>query len=306
MEGAGMNHSEQTGPAREMTLCGVRRWIVWAARMAGIAFGLATHLLFAVTVYQLFFFLRDGIAPVAQLLSLRFEHSGSLLKTAVDVLLVLQYALIHSLLLYPAVRRRLNGIISSAFYGCFFCSMTCLTLLLTMVCWQPTGRVLYEFTGTPATVVLAGFLMSWAALFYSLALSGLGYQTGWTPWWAWVRGLRLPRRQFEERGAYRLFRHPIYLSFLGLIWFTSRMTLDHAVLTGVWTVYIFAGSWLKDERLAFYAGPPYREYQSRVPGYPFLLRGPLGLRPVDAVSRSAIADDGAETRPGYRSARKAA
>jgi protein-S-isoprenylcysteine O-methyltransferase Ste14 len=74
---------------------------------------------------------------------------------------------------------------------------------------------------------------------------------------------------------YRFLRHPIYLSFLGLIWFTPRMSLDHVLLTGVWTAYIFIGSYLKDERLAFYVGSPYREYQTRVPGYP-LFFGALG------------------------------
>ncbi|MCA9028506.1 MAG: hypothetical protein KDA86_25070 [Planctomycetaceae bacterium] len=87
----------------------------------------------------------------------------------------------------------------------------------------------------------------------------------------------MPPRPFLEHGAYRWFRHPIYLSFLGLIWFTPRMTLDHALLTGWWTVYIFVGSYLKDERLAFYLGESYREYQRRVPGYPGMTFGPLGL-----------------------------
>ncbi len=41
--------------------------------------------------------------------------------------------------------------------------------------------------------------------------------------------------------------------------------------------HIVLGSYLKDERLAYYAGQPYREYQSRVAGYPFL-GGPFGRR----------------------------
>ena len=56
------------------------------------------------------------------------------------------------------------------------------------------------------------------------------------------------------------------------------MTLDHALLTGIWTIYIFIGSWLKDRRLEFYLGETYREYETRVPGYPFMTWGPLGLR----------------------------
>ena len=104
------------------------------------------------------------------------------------------------------------------------------------------------------------------------------------------------------RGAYHFFRHPVYLSFLGLVWFTPRMTLDHAVLTGIWTVYIFVGSYLKDRRLTYYLGDAYRAYQAKVPGYPLVPFGPLGkvghgsnpdntpaveLRRERALSRSA-------------------
>ncbi len=212
------------------------------------------------------FFLRDGGSKTTAFLP------------GQNSLLALQFAIVHSLLLAPSTRTRLAPWIPSAFYGCFFCAATCLQLLLAIQFWVRSPNLLYELHGPTAAIVECGFFLSWAALFYSLALSGLGYQTGWTPWWHWFRDRRLPPRQFLERGAYRWFRHPIYLSFLGLIWFTPRMTLDHAVLTGWWTVYIFVGSYLKDERLAFYLGDTYRDYQRRVPGYPLLHFGPLGLR----------------------------
>jgi methanethiol S-methyltransferase len=61
-----------------------------------------------------------------------------------------------------------------------------------------------------------------------------------------------------------------------LFWFTPRMTLDHALLTVTLTTYIFIGSYLKDRRLDFYLGHAYREYASRVPGYPLMFVGPLG------------------------------
>ena len=82
----------------------------------------------------------------------------------------------------------------------------------------------------------------------------------------------------------------MYLSFLGLIWFTPVMTADHAVLTGIWTTYIFLGSCLKDRRLVFYLGRSYRQYQAAVPGYPGMVVGPLariGLsEPKSAQNRS--------------------
>ncbi len=157
------------------------------SRLLGIACGLGTHALFGWTVWNLFFFLRDGGSIAAGL----FPGQNSLLA--------LQFAVIHSLLLLPTVQARLKRWIPSAFYGCFFCFSTCVTLLLVFAFWVPDSRVVYEFHGWAAAVIRGGFLLAWLALFYSLSLSGLGYQTGWTPWWAWFRNRPLPRREFQAR-----------------------------------------------------------------------------------------------------------
>jgi methanethiol S-methyltransferase len=244
-------------------------------RIAGLTFGIATHVLFAVTVWYLFWFLKGSTTPA--------NAHGSML---VDALLALQFTVPHSLLLLPAVRDRLTRLIPSAFYGCFYCVSTCVTLLLMIANWQSCPTVIWQASGIGRTAITIGFFASWVAILYSLSLTGLGYQTGWTPWWHWLRGTPLPRRRFEPTGAYRLLRHPVYLSFLGLIWFTPLMTVDHAILTGVWTSYIFLGSWLKDGRLIFYLGDSYRRYQTAVPGYPGMPWGPLARRRPQAAMQN--------------------
>ncbi|MCA9103604.1 MAG: NnrU family protein [Pirellulales bacterium] len=241
-------------------------------RVLGVAAGIGTHALFAVTVWYLFWFLKQGAGAATD---------GKYI--VVDAGLAMLFALPHSLLLWPPVRRRLGRWVDGSFYGLLFTVVTCVTLLLLFAEWRESTRVLWEVGGTTATLVTACFYGSWVALLYSLHLTGLGYQTGLTPWLRWLRRQPQQRRGFQPRGAYRLFRHPVYLSFLGLIWFTPRMTADHAVLTAIWTVYIFLGSWLKDQRLAFYLGDAYRAYQARVPGYPMVYAGPLGC-PADEVT----------------------
>src|SRR4029077_13750212 len=126
--------------------------------------------------------------------------------------------LTHSLFLYPAVRHKIEQFIPAALYGAVYGVIAEAAILLTVVFWQPLPEVIYETVGIPAWLLLAGFLGSWGALFYSLHLTGLGFQTGFTPWWAYLRGQESPRRPFRTTGAYRFLRHPIYLSFLGLIW----------------------------------------------------------------------------------------
>ena len=106
-----------------------------------------------------------------------------------------------------------------------------------------------------------------------------------------------PRRRFKVKGAYRLMRHPVYLCFLGLIWCTPVVTLDRAVLTGLWTLYVFVGSYLKDRRLEHYLGVVYRQYEEQVPGYLFMWFGRLGrLRPSAAQERMLSQEDAPSCR----------
>lgn len=233
-------------------------------RALGILFGVATQLVFGVTVFFLYRYLAGHSSAQAT--------EGS----ATNIFLALQFAVPHSILLHPSCRQKLGRWITREFYGLFFCCVTCGSLWLNFIFWRPHHLVLWECSGVWATLMHAAFLCSWIALFYSLSLNGLGYQTGLTPWWYWLRRQPQPVRRFIERGAYRWMRHPIYLSFLGLLWFTPTVTLDRAILTVIWTIYIFVGSWLKDRRLVLFLGDQYRDYQQRVPGYPGVTFGPLG------------------------------
>lgn len=246
-------------------------------RAAGISFGFGNQVLFLVTVWYLFWFLRDGYV---------LNRQGDWVIR--DCLLAIWFAVAHSVMLVPATRKRLARWIPQPFYDSVFCVVTCLSLIVLFFGWRTSETLLWEANGAAQVVIHVCFLASWVALFYSLSLTGLGYQNGWTPFYYWLIRQRPPRREFRPTGAYKLIRHPVYLSFLGLVWFTPRMSLDHAALTAVWTAYIFYGSFLKDRRLQRFIGQPYREYMERVPGWPIVKRVLLALRSV----RGAAAQQG--------------
>ncbi len=256
-------------------------------RFVGICYGFGNQILFLVTVWYLFWFLRDGAISSQSSPSV---SSGWLLR---DCGLALLFAVSHSVMLVPKTRRVLTRVIPAPFYDSTFCVVTCVSLLTLFFCWRPSDTVIWEVGGRLESCIRMCFYISWVSMIYSLALTGLGYQNGWTPFYHWLRRSRAPRREFRPHGAYKLIRHPVYLSFLGLIWFTPRMTLDHAALTAVWTAYIFYGSVLKDRRLESFLGDTYAEYQRRVPGFPLMFAGPLGRRRFDrsrAKSRAATAN----------------
>ncbi len=248
-------------------------------RLCGLIFGAAAQLLFVVTVARLYWFLaaaQEG-AP------------ASLGALAWDAAWAVFFAVPHSVLRLPTVQRWVGDRVGREFFGVLFCTLTCASLWTVTLAWRPAGPVVWQCHGVARWAATAAFHLGWIALGYSMHLAGFGYQTGYTEWSSWRRREPLPPRRFAPRGAYHWLRHPIYLSFLALIWLTPRMTLDRLVLAAVWTAYIAVGSYLKDERLAFYMGAEYRRYQQRVPGYPLMFWGPLGRRKsiVDEPPRAA-------------------
>ena len=102
-------------------------------RLLGILIGVAVHGLFALMVYHLYFFLGARPRNPAR------QHSVS-----ERGLLALQFVVIHSLLLLPKVRTKLERVIPPAFYGLFFCLMTTLTLLLAMHYWQVGSSAMWN------------------------------------------------------------------------------------------------------------------------------------------------------------------
>ncbi len=262
-------------------------------RMAGFVFGIATQALFALTVVELFSFLRHGPDSPGQ----------NWLVT--DTILALQFAVPHSVLLHPRFRSLFRRWFPGEMHGVFFCAWTCVSLRLMFRFWQSSRFVLWDLDGPSAALIGALFYASWGSLIYSISLTGAGFQTGWTQWRCWYRRQPLPRRNFEARGAYQFVRHPVYLSFLGLIWLTPTMSADHAVLTGIWTSYIFVGSILKDQRLLLYLGDSYAEYMARVPGFPLMVAGPPGRRARQAVPRCEPPDISGRTALGSQTAQTA-
>lgn len=232
-------------------------------RFVGLAFGIGTQLLFLYTVVYLFLFLRYGSDQ-------RFAGWWF-----VDVLLATGFVIPHSVLLVPSIQKRLKTTMPGGLLGCLHCVTTCVALLMLFRFWGGSEIVIWRASGWAETILLGLFYGSWIALFYSLYLTGLGYQTGLTQWWYWAIQRKPPVRPFVTKGAFRWMRHPVYMSFLGLIWFTPVMTLDHVILTAIWTVYIYAGSYFKDRRLIYFIGRDYVEYGKRVSGLPFIAFGSL-------------------------------
>jgi protein-S-isoprenylcysteine O-methyltransferase Ste14 len=250
-----------------------------------------TQAVFLATLWPLYCFLRNDWAAAPE---------GSLW---IDAALALGFAIPHSILLFPPTRKFVTRWLPSELYGCLFCLVTCVTLLLQFSLWRGNQTTLWSWPEKIQPAVHAAFLCFWGLTFYSLWLTGLQYQTGVGPWWRWVRSQPVPRRNFLPRGAYRYMRHPVYFSFLGLVWLTPVLTADRVVLIGIWTAYVFVGSYLKDRRLVQVLGEPYVQYLSEVSAYPFL---PMRPKPIRLLNFASVEGTTGKERPSAKTPAKAA
>lgn len=78
-----------------------------------------------------------------------------------------------------------------------------------------------------------------------------------------LRDLPYEQPSFTTRGLYRLVRHPIYLGWLMIFWFTPTMTIAHLLFAVVTTVYILAAIRLEERDLINDIGPQYAAYRKR-------------------------------------------
>src|SRR5262249_14851779 len=139
---------------------GMRKRAPWLL-LAAVA-----HALLVVLVWFLFPFLRGDTNPQP-------ARTGAA-WWACDVLLVAQFAVLHSALLTRTARGRLERCVPKALHGCVFCTVTCLSLLLLLLTWQTSPLVLYRVEGPARSIVQGCYLLSWVGLAYSLSLTGLG------------------------------------------------------------------------------------------------------------------------------------
>ncbi|MBL8863671.1 MAG: isoprenylcysteine carboxylmethyltransferase family protein [Planctomycetes bacterium] len=227
-----------------------------------LAYGIANHALFVVAIGVMVMALHGGLG-----LGLGRLEGGAAL--AANTLLALQFPLIHSFLL----ARRGRGVLArlapralgSALAPTTFAALASAQLLVTFLCWSPSGIVLFEATGGTRWVFEGLFAASWLFLVKALYDAGLPIQTGSIGWTAVLRGDRPDFGTFPTAGLFRICRQPVYLAFAATLWTGPVLTLDRLALAVAWTAYCIVGPLHKERRYLSHYGNLYSNYRRSVP-----------------------------------------
>ena len=225
-------------------------------------YGIASYLLFFVTFLYSIGFIGNFGVPKSIDSAPTLPLGNALL---IDLGLLAIFAIQHSGMARPAFKRWLTRYIPETAERSTYVLLSTVAMAAMMAFWQPLGGVIWAVEGTTlATALIAAYLGSWALLLYATFLINHFDLFGLRQVWYALRNKEVPELTFVTPTLYRIVRHPIYVGWLGIMWFTPTMTVTHLLLAAGSTAYIILGVKL-EERDLIAAHPEYAQYKRKVP-----------------------------------------
>lgn len=257
-------------------------------RLVFSVLGIASYLLSLGTMTAFAPFLADTLLPRTVDSG---PPSGIAAALAVDLALLLGFAVVHSALARASLRGALERRLPGGSWRALYSLLAALQMLALLAYWRPIPDVLWHLPspllrgavwalfGLGCAVVAAGFLALDGAQLFGLAQARAA----------------AARRDYVEaplqvRGLYRYLRHPLYTGTLLTLWATPTMTAGHLLLAGVFSAYVLVGARLEERDLLRAHGESFRSYRDHVPAFlptPALLRRRRRPRPADRPSAGA-------------------
>ena len=229
------------------------------------AFALLAYLVFNAVVLYCIAFLAGIVVP--RTVDSGGAHAGTAAAVVIDVLLVTLFAMHHSVLARPAVKRRWTRIVPQHLERSSYVLVASLLFALTFWQWRPIPHVLWHVHMTAPRIALwTLFAIGWAVVFAMtfaidhFDLVGLRQVT------RHVRGVLPTSPAFRVPLPYRLVRHPMMTGFFIAFLATPVMTAGHLLFALLNCGYILIAVRFEERDLSA-ALPEYRDYAARTPRF---------------------------------------
>ncbi len=194
----------------------------------------------------------------------------------INIGLLSLFAIQHSGMARPAFKRWLTKFVPEPAERSTYVLLSTICFGLLMWQWAPVGGVIWNVTTNWLQITLmALYFSSWALLLFATFLIDHFDLFGLSQVTYALRNKERPEQSFVTPALYRIVRHPIYVGWLGIMWFTPTMTVTHLVFAVISSLYILAGIKLEERDLEK-VHPEYAQYKSKVPALIPSLRRHLG------------------------------
>ncbi|MEE4661200.1 MAG: NnrU family protein [Halieaceae bacterium] len=227
-----------------------------------LLYGVVSYLLFFVTFLYSIGFVGNLWVPRSIDSEPTMALGSALL---VNLGLLALFAVQHSGMARPAFKRWLTRYIPEAAERSTYVLFSTIAMAALMYYWAPLGGVVWAVESEWASFALHGlYLGSWALLLHATFLINHFDLFGLRQVWLSYRQQENHELKFVTPTLYRIVRHPIYVGWLGIFWFTPVMTVTHVLLALGVTGYILVGIKLEERDLER-AHPEYAQYKRKVP-----------------------------------------
>lgn len=227
-----------------------------------LGFGLLCHTVFAAAVLAMivamFFGLSESLGTV--------PWPWAALANAA---LILQFPLVHSLLLTPRgggwLARAVPGPHGGTLATTTYAIVASAQLLALFALWTPSGIVWWRAEGPAFWAMSAAYAASWLLLLKASFDAGAEVQSGALGWMSLIARKRPVFPDMPTDGLFRVIRQPIYAAFALTLWTVPVWTPDQLALALSLTAYCLLAPRLKERRFETRYGARFRRYRERVP-----------------------------------------
>ena len=178
----------------------------------------------------------------------------------------LLFALLHSLLANPEIRRILQRAMGSAapYYRLMYNFLSLLLLVGIYIWLPPRGEVLYDFR--PPWSWLMHTVQLGAATAFVMTLRDFSLRE-----FLGIANIRSaasdPAEQLNLKGTFQYCRHPLYTATTVFLLAQPTMTIGMLAWTLNIVLYFVIGSYFEERNLEARFGQVYRDYRLRVPKF---------------------------------------
>lgn len=224
--------------------------------------GVLCHLVFAMAVIAMMTVMFTGM-------QLGFGTVAWPWAALVNLMLILQFPLVHSFLLTGPGRRLLERLVpgphGSVLSTTTYATIASAQLLALFALWTPSGIVWWQAEGALFWLSCAAYGAAWLLLMKASFDAGAEVQSGALGWMSLMAKVRPVFPDMPDKGLFRLMRQPIYVAFALTLWTVPVWTPDQLVLAAILTAYCVFAPMLKERRFQAAYGTRFALYRAQVP-----------------------------------------
>ena len=234
-----------------------------AKRFAVFVYGLVSYIAFFLTFIYAVGFIGNLYVPKSMDSPARLSFWPALF---IDALLLLMFAVQHSVMARPAFKEKLTQFIPAAAERSTYVLCSSLLLIALFALWQPIGGVVWNVTEPVVrNAINAVFGFGFALVFVATLLINHFDLFGLRQVALYL--VRKPYTYLEFRTPlfYRYMRHPLYVGWMIAFWATPTMTGAHLLFAALTSIYMLMAIRWEERDLVMVHGSKYQDYQKRVP-----------------------------------------